>query len=131
MPCLDRSGPKPLFLLIHCFEKKTSNKQTQGFGRVVFAIPALVAGEVESESHQIKGLFRSRGKTRIKGPLITEATNQQRLFREKQAQKSSEVEKGRVALNLQLNQEGLLECRGRLQRDYPMYLPDTSLFAHL
>ena len=27
-------------LLVHCFENVTSNKQTQGFGRVVFAIDA-------------------------------------------------------------------------------------------
>lgn len=73
--------------------------------------------------------LRSRGKTRIKGPLTTPETNQQRLFWDKQAQKSSEVEKDRVALNLQLNQEGLLECRSRLQGDHPVYLPDTNLFA--
>ena len=46
------------FFLVHCFENMTSNKETQGFGRVVhvFAIHALVAGEavfVESESHYI------------------------------------------------------------------------------
>ena len=53
MLCLDRSGPYRYFLLVHCFENMTSNKQTQNFGRVVFAIPSLVAGRspiVESES---------------------------------------------------------------------------------
>ena len=45
---------------------------------------------------------------------------------ERQAQKSGEVEKDRVLLNLQLNQEGLLECWGRLQGDYPVYLSETS-----
>ena len=44
----------------------------------------------------------------------------------KQAQKSCEVEKDRVALNLQLNQNGLLECRGRLQGDYPVWKRPTS-----
>ena len=34
-----------------------------------------------------------------------------------------------MALNLQLNQEGLLECRGRLQGVYPVYLPETSLYS--
>lgn len=71
----------------------------------------------------------SRGKTRIEGPLTTQETNQLRLHWERQAQKNGEVEKDRVALNLQLNQEGLLECRGRLQGDYPVYLPETSLYS--
>ena len=56
--------------------------------------------------------LHSRGKTRIEGPLTTPETNQLRLHWERQAQKSGEVEKDRVALNLQLNQKGLLECRG-------------------
>ena len=36
---------------------------------------------------------RSRGKTRIEGPLTTQETNQLRLHWERQAQKSGEVEK--------------------------------------
>ena len=65
--------------------------------------------------------LRSRGKPRIEGPLTTQETNQVRLHWDRQAQKSGEVEKDRVVLNLQLNQEGLLECRGRLQGEYPVY----------
>ena len=34
-----------------------------------------------------------------------------------------------MALNLQPNQEDLLECRGRVQGEYPIYLPDTSIFS--
>ena len=52
-----------------------------------------------------------------------------RLHLERQAQKRGEVEKAQVVLNLQLNQEVLLECRGRLQGEYPVYLPDTSLYS--
>ena len=73
--------------------------------------------------------LRSRGKTCIEGALTTQETNQVRLHWEKQAQKSGEVEKDRMVLNLQLNQEGLLQCRGRLQGEYPVYLPDTSLYS--
>ena len=73
--------------------------------------------------------LRSRGKRRIEGPLTTQETNQVRLHWERQAHKSGEVEKDRVVLNLQLNQEGLIECRGRLQGEYPVYLPDTSLYS--
>ena len=74
-------------------------------------------------------VLRSRGKTRIEGPLTTQETNQVRLHWDRQAQKSGEVEKDRVVLNLQLNQEGLLEGRGRLQGEYPVYLPDTSPYS--
>ena len=48
---------------------------------------------------------------------------------EKQVQKISEVEKDCVALNLRISQEGLLECWGRLQGDYPVCLPDNCLFT--
>ena len=46
----------------------------------------------------------------------------------RQAQRSAEwtdnLEKDRMQLNLQLNSEGLLECRGRILGQYPIYLPD-------
>ena len=73
--------------------------------------------------------LRSRGTPRIKGPLTTEETNRQRLFWEKQAQRSCDIERDRVALNLQPNQEGLLECRGRIQGEYPVYIPETSILG--
>ena len=73
--------------------------------------------------------LRSGGGTRIEGPLTTNVTNQLRLHWERQAKKSAEVEKDRVAFNLHVNQEVLLECRGRLQGDYPMYLAETSLYS--
>ena len=45
----------------------TSNKQTQGFGRVVFGIPALVAGEVALLSKKVIKLIQSNQLT-----LVTE-----------------------------------------------------------
>ena len=32
-------------------------------------------------------------------------------------------------LNLQLNFEGVWECRGRIQGEYPIYLPNSGLFT--
>ena len=58
-----------------------------------------------------------------------EETNSQRLFWEKQAQKSCDIERDRVALNLQPNKDGLLECRGRIQGEYPVYIPETSMLG--
>ena len=31
--------------------------------------------------------------------------------------------------NLQPNEEGVLECGGRIQGEYPLYLPDTALLV--
>ena len=38
-------------------------------------------------------------------------------------------ESDRLQLNLQLNGEGILECRGCLQGHYPIYLPDSAPFT--
>ena len=40
-------------LLVHCFENVTSNKQTQGVGRVAFAISTRVACEVALLSQKV------------------------------------------------------------------------------
>ena len=39
------------------------------------------------------------------------------------------MEEDRLRLNLQKNQDGVLECRGRLQGIYPIYVPDSTIFA--
>ncbi|XP_068691044.1 uncharacterized protein [Montipora foliosa] len=39
------------------------------------------------------------------------------------------MEEDRLTLNLQKNDDGLLECRGRLQGDYPIYIPDSTILA--
>ena len=36
----------------------------------------------------------------------------------------------RVQLNLQENEQGILECRGRIVGQYPIYLPDGAPFTH-
>ena len=72
---------------------------------------------------------RSRGTPRVLGPLTTEETNSQLLFLEKQAQKSPDIERDRVALILHPNQDELLECRGRIQGEFPVYIPETSMLG--
>ena len=37
------------------------------------------------------------------------------------------MEEDRLTFNLQKNDDGLLEFRGRLQGDYPIYIPDSTL----
>jgi len=73
--------------------------------------------------------LRNLGTPRILGPLTTEETNSQQLFWEKQAQKNCDIEQDRVVLNLQPNQDGLLECWGRIQGEYQVYIPETSMLG--
>ena len=65
---------------------------------------------------------------KVRGPLTTEEV----LVREKAwikvAQQSGTKEEDRLQLNLQCN-EGVLECRGRLQGFYPVFLPDHHLYT--
>ena len=74
--------------------------------------------------------LRGRRKGRINGPLTTDETQCQRQFWIKQAQQNCDLEQDRVELNLQpRNDDGVLECRGRIQGEFPVYLPDTHLFT--
>ena len=66
---------------------------------------------------------------RIAGPLTTTETNRQRLFWTKQAQQNCDLQADRVALNLQPNEDGVLVCRGRIQGEHPIYLPDAHIFS--
>ena len=67
------------------------------------------------------------GKKR-RGPLTTEELNPIRSWWIKQVQRSGDIEKDREQLNLQENTEGILVCRGRIQGEFPIYIPDTHHF---
>ena len=44
-------------------------------------------------------------------------------------QGTSGFQEDQQRLNLQKNADGLYECRGRIQGDYPIYLPDDALLS--
>ena len=46
-----------------------------------------------------------------------------------EATNSPETEAIKRELNLQLNESGILECRGRIDGEYPMYLPRNSTYT--
>ena len=48
---------------------------------------------------------------------------------QKEAKKDPEFEDIQLQLNIQSNESGVLECRGRIEGDYPMYLPRESIFT--
>ena len=70
---------------------------------------------------------------KIEGALTTEEIAAQELFWVKRARRQGmsaiTFAEDTVQLNLQLNMEGVWECRGRIQGEYPIYLPDDTLFT--
>ena len=76
---------------------------------------------------------RRSKKNRILGLLGADEIQDQVKFWIKRAQQSSRVtesfERDQLQLNLQTNNEGILECRGRIQGQYPIYLPDSHPFT--
>lgn len=76
---------------------------------------------------------RSTPQERITGPITTEETTSQLQFWIRRSQVRSKgttkFEGDQLQLNLQENADGILECRGRIQGEYPAYLPDDAVFA--
>ena len=71
--------------------------------------------------------------SRTTGPLTTAEINQVKLFWEKRVQERAKGDgryhEDQLQLNLQPNSEGVLECHGRIQGHYPIYLPDSQLYT--
>ena len=70
---------------------------------------------------------------RTNGPLTTEETEKQlsqwiqRIQEESQSE--GKIEEDRLRVNLLKNGYGLLEYRGRIQGQYPVYFPDGEVFT--
>ena len=65
------------------------------------------------------------------GPLTTIETDKEDQWWVQRAQESSrgteKFEEDKLTLNLQKNSDGLYECRGRIQGNYPIYLPLSAM----
>ena len=74
-----------------------------------------------------------RPSNKIRGSLTTAELAEHELFWIKRAQKKGMSNTNFIAdqeqINLQQNKHGVLECRGRVQGDYPIYLPDLVPFT--
>ena len=70
---------------------------------------------------------------RLTGPLCTDKIEHQKAWWVKRAQvdapASKYFEEDKLQLNLQPNDQQVLECRGRIIGEYPIYLPDDALFT--
>ena len=71
--------------------------------------------------------------SKTKGPLTTAEVEKCEMFLVKRVQlqgmSHAQFEQDREQLNLQPSGQGVLECRGRIQGEYPVYLPDSALLA--
>ena len=70
---------------------------------------------------------------KLTGPLTTEETNKANVFWVQRVQTIVALDKyyqeDQLQLNLQPNSEGVLECGGRIQGHYPVYLPDSQRYT--
>ena len=68
------------------------------------------------------------------GPLTTNELKEQQEWWIKRVQQNpgnvDSFQTDRVRLNLQENEQGILECRGRIVGQYPIYVPDGAPFTH-
>ena len=69
----------------------------------------------------------------IRGPLTSDETMRQRKFWIRRAQEEVEGENTFIRdcqrLNLVKNKDNLLECRGRIQGEFPIYVPTKTLLS--
>ncbi len=74
---------------------------------------------------------RNPKENRTLGPITAQEIEEQKQFwvRRVQNRNPEPVDEDRLKLNLQPNKDGVLECRGRLQGHYLVYIPDTSVYA--
>ena len=76
---------------------------------------------------------RTKPVERASGPLVTEEIQRTKSWWIKRAQlvvrQDSRFEADQLDLNLQPNDEGIFECRGRIHGEFPIYLPDNHPFT--
>ena len=76
---------------------------------------------------------RSKKTKRLEGPLTADKTKKAELFWVKQVQARATADgryqEDKLQLNLQKNEDGVLECRGRVQDHYPIFLPDGQRYT--
>ena len=72
-------------------------------------------------------------KSKVSGLLANEKAFVQRNFLIKRGQnlynKTKNFEISRQQLNLKTNQEGIYECHGLIQGDYPVFIPNKSVLV--
>ena len=74
-----------------------------------------------------------RNKEKLSVPLDTAETEKGKLFwikhEQQKTEKSDSFKEDQVCLNLQKNNAGIYQCMGRIQGQYPLYIPRRSILA--
>ncbi len=77
---------------------------------------------------------RTTARDRQVGPLDATEIDRQRLWWTKRAQQECQgstcFKEDQLRLNLQLNSQDILKCRGRIEGEFPIYVPDRHPFTH-
>ena len=85
---------------------------------------------ITAQMIRFKANARKGPENKVTGPLTTQETSKQVKFWIRRVQARNEntekFTKDQQQLNLKKNDEGIYECRGRVQGDYPVYLPDNE-----
>ena len=76
---------------------------------------------------------RTKNTERLGGLLTANETKKAELFWVKRVQERATADgryqEDKLQLNLQQNRDGILECRGRVQGHYPIFLPDGQRYT--
>ena len=89
----------------------------------------------ERDPNQIETLrfTNCRNKEKLSGPLDIVKTEKAKLFWTKHEQQKTEktdnFKEYQGCLNLQKNNAGIYQCMGRIQGQYPLYIPRRSILA--
>ena len=142
----DPSKWPPDLVLEPCAETKAESKVT----RSIFAAAIQVRDAFDQllDAHTLHKVLRIGAwiqrfirncqipsASRKTGLLDTTEIEQQKFWWIKRAQLDAQTrdhfEEDKLQLNLQPNDQLILECRGRIQGEYPTYLPDMQPSIHL
>ena len=112
--------------------RPSSRRQPLHLGWQVYSVADAKGVRLDRKIHTQRTKYSFKEK-QIKGPLTTGEISKQRIPCLKSVQESFKTderfEQHRLQLNLQPNENWLLECRGRIQAVYPIYVPELPQFA--
>lgn len=111
----------------------TSSKSRDDFDRLIESYPLRKALRSGAWIQRFLRNCRSGQANKEPGPLKTWEIEDQNLWwikrAQREAQSNGEFEKVRWQLNLQANEMGILECRGRIEGEYPIFFPENHIYT--
>ncbi|XP_028415553.1 uncharacterized protein LOC114538695 [Dendronephthya gigantea] len=111
-----------------------SNAENDAFDGLMEKFPLRKTLRICAWVHRFTQNCRVESGSREFGPLNREEIEKRTQWWIKRVQEKAlingpETERAMVELNLQPDQSGILECRGRIEGEYPIYLPTKAVFT--